>query len=84
MNKTLDHIIYVNCKGNNLFKNYWICAFFLFYNLFTFFNAFAYINVSTVWLPGQNTYREISSCSNCGDFQARRMKTKQKLAATAV
>lgn len=29
-----------------------------------------------VWLPGQNTYREISSCSNCGDFQARRMKTR--------
>jgi seryl-tRNA synthetase len=27
-----------------------------------------------VWLPGQNTYREISSCSNCGDFQARRLK----------
>ncbi|HFB2048144.1 MAG: serine--tRNA ligase [Hyphomicrobiaceae bacterium] len=26
-----------------------------------------------VWLPGQNTYREISSCSLCGDFQARRM-----------
>ena len=26
-----------------------------------------------VWLPGQNTYREISSCSVCGDFQARRM-----------
>jgi len=26
-----------------------------------------------VWLPGQDTYREISSCSNCGDFQARRM-----------
>ncbi|MCQ4166273.1 serine--tRNA ligase [Tahibacter harae] len=26
-----------------------------------------------VWLPSQNTYREISSCSNCGDFQARRM-----------
>ncbi len=26
-----------------------------------------------VWLPGQGTYREISSCSNCGDFQARRM-----------
>jgi seryl-tRNA synthetase len=25
-----------------------------------------------VWLPGQNRYREISSCSNCGDFQARR------------
>lgn len=29
-----------------------------------------------VWLPGQGTYREISSCSNCGDFQARRMKTR--------
>ncbi|MBE1236161.1 serine--tRNA ligase [Phaeovibrio sulfidiphilus] len=27
-----------------------------------------------VWLPGQDTYREISSCSNCGDFQARRME----------
>jgi seryl-tRNA synthetase len=27
-----------------------------------------------VWLPGQSAYREISSCSNCGDFQARRMK----------
>mgnify|MGYP001589304138 FL=1 len=26
-----------------------------------------------VWLPGQNAYREISSCSNCGDYQARRM-----------
>jgi seryl-tRNA synthetase len=26
-----------------------------------------------VWLPGQGAYREISSCSNCGDFQARRM-----------
>ncbi len=31
-----------------------------------------------VWLPGQNTYREISSCSNCGDFQARRMKTRYR------
>ncbi len=31
-----------------------------------------------VWLPGQNTYREISSCSNCGDFQARRMKARMK------
>ena len=35
-----------------------------------------------VWLPGQNngkgTYREISSCSNCGDFQARRMNSKFK------
>ena len=29
-----------------------------------------------VWLPGQNRYREISSCSNCGDFQARRMNTR--------
>ena len=29
-----------------------------------------------VWLPSQDTYREISSCSNCGDFQARRMDAK--------
>jgi seryl-tRNA synthetase len=29
-----------------------------------------------VWLPGQGAYREISSCSNCGDFQARRMNTR--------
>ncbi|VVC27378.1 Serine-tRNA ligase catalytic core domain,tRNA-binding arm,Serine-tRNA synthetase, type1, N- [Cinara cedri] len=29
-----------------------------------------------VWLPGQNRYREISSCSNCGAFQARRMNAK--------
>ena len=29
-----------------------------------------------VWLPGQDTYREISSISNCGDFQARRMNTR--------
>ena len=29
-----------------------------------------------VWLPGQNSYREISSCSNCGDFQARRMRAR--------
>ncbi|MEJ7622378.1 MAG: serine--tRNA ligase [Pyrinomonadaceae bacterium] len=29
-----------------------------------------------VWLPSQKTYREISSCSNCGDFQARRMNTR--------
>ncbi|ATS51377.1 serine--tRNA ligase [Xanthomonas citri pv. fuscans CFBP 6996] len=29
-----------------------------------------------VWLPSQNTYREISSCSNCGDFQARRMQAR--------
>jgi seryl-tRNA synthetase len=31
-----------------------------------------------VWLPGQNTYREISSCSNCGDFQARRMNARMR------
>lgn len=31
-----------------------------------------------VWLPSQNTYREISSCSNCGDFQARRMSARLK------
>lgn len=31
-----------------------------------------------VWLPSQNTYREISSCSNCGDFQARRMQARIK------
>lgn len=31
-----------------------------------------------VWLPGQGRYREISSCSNCGDFQARRMKARFK------
>ncbi len=29
-----------------------------------------------VWLPAQNKYREISSCSNCGDFQARRMQAR--------
>ncbi|UZA53464.1 serine--tRNA ligase [Moraxella bovis] len=32
-----------------------------------------------VWLPSQNTYREISSCSNCGDFQARRMLARTKV-----
>ena len=31
-----------------------------------------------VWLPGQKTYREISSCSVCGDFQARRMNTRYR------
>ncbi|HYD97754.1 MAG TPA: serine--tRNA ligase [Alphaproteobacteria bacterium] len=31
-----------------------------------------------VWLPAQNTYREISSCSNCGDFQARRMNARAR------
>lgn len=30
------------------------------------------------WMPGQNAYREISSCSNCGDFQARRMKARYR------
>jgi len=33
-----------------------------------------------VWLPSQDTYREISSCSNCGDFQARRMDARSKRA----
>ena len=32
-----------------------------------------------VWLPGQNSYREISSCSNCKDFQARRMNARFRL-----
>jgi seryl-tRNA synthetase len=32
-----------------------------------------------VWLPGQQAYREISSISNCGDFQARRMNTRYKV-----
>jgi seryl-tRNA synthetase len=31
-----------------------------------------------VWLPGQKTYREISSCSVCGDFQARRMDARYR------
>ena len=31
-----------------------------------------------VWLPGQGLYREISSCSNCGDWQARRMNTRYR------
>ena len=31
-----------------------------------------------VWLPGQNTYREISSCSTCGQFQARRMNARYR------
>jgi seryl-tRNA synthetase len=33
-----------------------------------------------VWLPGQQAYREISSCSNCGDFQARRMDARSRAA----
>jgi len=32
-----------------------------------------------VWLPGESNYREISSCSNCGDFQSRRMNTRYKV-----
>lgn len=35
-----------------------------------------------VWLPGQNNYREISSCSNCEDFQARRMQARWRNPAT--
>ncbi|WP_290886617.1 serine--tRNA ligase [Arenimonas sp.] len=35
-----------------------------------------------VWLPSQGTYREISSCSNCGDFQARRMQARWRNPAT--
>ena len=35
-----------------------------------------------VWLPSQKTYREISSCSHCGDFQARRMQTRWRNPAT--
>jgi seryl-tRNA synthetase len=31
-----------------------------------------------VWLPGQQRYREISSCSTCGDFQARRMNARYR------
>ena len=36
-----------------------------------------------VWLPGQNTYREISSVSTCGDFQARRMNARYRPAGGA-
>lgn len=36
-----------------------------------------------VWIPSQNTYREISSCSNCGDFQARRMNLRFRRAGGA-
>jgi len=35
-----------------------------------------------VWLPGQGLYREISSCSNCGDWQSRRMNTRYRAAET--
>jgi seryl-tRNA synthetase len=35
-----------------------------------------------VWLPGQGRYREISSCSNCGDFQARRMRARYRPTTT--
>ena len=37
-----------------------------------------------VWLPGQNAFREISSCSNCGPFQARRMNTRYRDASGKV
>jgi seryl-tRNA synthetase len=37
-----------------------------------------------VWLPGQGMYREISSCSNCGDFQARRMDARYRTKDRAV
>jgi seryl-tRNA synthetase len=36
-----------------------------------------------VWLPGQSAYREISSCSVCGDFQARRMNARYRSANPA-
>ena len=36
-----------------------------------------------VWLPSQNTYREISSCSNCGDFQARRLQARWRNTAAS-
>jgi len=36
-----------------------------------------------VWLPSQQTFREISSCSNCGDFQARRMNLRFKRSGNA-
>ena len=36
-----------------------------------------------VWLPSQETYREISSCSYCGDFQARRMNARWRAAPSA-
>jgi seryl-tRNA synthetase len=35
-----------------------------------------------VWLPGQDMYREISSCSVCGDFQARRMKARYRVSGS--
>ena len=31
-----------------------------------------------IWMPGQNQFREVSSCSNCKDFQSRRMKMRVK------
>ena len=36
-----------------------------------------------VWMPAQSQYREISSCSNCKDFQSRRMKTRYKLSSNS-
>ena len=43
--------------------------------LLIIFLLFCYLEV---WLPAQNTYREISSCSNCESFQARRMGARVK------
>ena len=37
-----------------------------------------------VWLPGQDTYREISSCSNFGDFQARRANIRYRVSEKKV
>jgi seryl-tRNA synthetase len=34
-----------------------------------------------VWLPGQDRYRELTSCSNCTDYQARRMQTRVRRAS---
>ena len=48
----------------------------------TGFNAAKTYDVE-VWLPGANTYREISSCSNCSDFQARRTSIRFRRDATA-
>ena len=36
-----------------------------------------------VWLPGQQAYREVSSCSQCGDFQSRRMNLRYRPSAAA-
>jgi seryl-tRNA synthetase len=48
----------------------------------TGFNAAKTYDIE-VWLPGQHTYREISSCSNCTDFQARRARIRFRRDAKA-